>query len=163
MLFHLQNRVSVLSNFYLEPRFWAESTLCSWNSTYFLMKSEKRNSRHGSEDVNVKINVCPNIPLYLFTFQSYCISSNFFFQKKKWVLSFALRDKWTVNYFSIVLYDEDYILQYEWKKNCVATNFIIIAKAKYTSVTKQSEIFIQRNSFVFVAAFNGYSCLWLLF
>ena len=43
------------------------------------------------------------------------------------------------------------------KENCVTTNFIFSSKDKYIKVAKQSEIFLLRNSFVFVAGFNGYT------
>lgn len=45
------------------------------------------------------------------------------------------------------------------KGNCAATNFIIISNANTNSkdVAKQSEIILERNSFIFVATFNGYS------
>ena len=56
----------------------------------------------------------------------------------------TLLDKWNVNksiekvkvYFSIVFYDEDYVVQNKRKENCVPTDFIIISKDKYLNVAK---------------------------
>ena len=44
----------------------------------------------------------------------------------------------------------------------VATNIIIISKDKQIYVAKQSDIVLQRNSFIFVVTFSGYSFKWLL-
>ena len=84
----------------------------------------------------VKINLFPNIPCTFLFFKASVFLQILLPDKR--VLGFTLLDKWGVNnsigkvnvYFSIVFYDEDYILQYKRKKDCVATNFIIISKDK---------------------------------
>ena len=81
-------------------------------------------------------------------FWSYCISSNFPPEK----MEFAPLDRWNIN-----------ILLKRWKFTFPLCSTMRI---KFFNITERKsvspEILLQRNSFVFVAAFNGYSFWWLL-
>ena len=82
-------------NFHYGQRYLGKHISCSWNQSYFLMKSDKtllspkqnkRNLRHSFVEERLLRTIMSKetFPqIYLFALQSYCISSNFLFEKNE--------------------------------------------------------------------------------